>query len=33
MKPGKLPVPPNAKPVYVGDSTAMYETEAVSGDR
>lgn len=28
MKPGKLPVPPNAKPVYVGDSTAMYETEA-----
>jgi hypothetical protein len=28
MKPGKLPVPPNAKPVYVGDSTAMYATEA-----
>jgi hypothetical protein len=28
VKPGKLPVPPNAKPVYVGDSTAMYETEA-----
>src|SRR5437773_9504135 len=27
VKPGKLPVPPNAKPVYVGDSTAMYETE------
>src|SRR5437667_2552087 len=28
VKPGKLPVPPNAKPVYVGDSTAMYSTEA-----
>jgi hypothetical protein len=28
VKPGKLPVPPNAKPVYVGDSTAIYETEA-----
>src|SRR6266699_651237 len=28
VNPGKLPVPPNAKPVYVGDSTAMYETEA-----
>ena len=28
VKPGKLPVPPNAKPVYVGDSTAMYETQA-----
>src|SRR6266487_4385060 len=28
VKPGKLPVPPNAKPVYVGDSTAMYETPA-----
>src|SRR6476661_2301354 len=28
VKPGKLPVPPKAKPVYVGDSTAMYETEA-----
>src|SRR5438034_397863 len=28
VKPGKLPVPPNAKPVYVGASTAMYETEA-----
>jgi hypothetical protein len=27
VKPGKLPVPPNAKPVYVGDSTAMYTTE------
>jgi len=27
VKPGKLPVPPNAKPVYVGDSTAMYSTE------
>ena len=28
VKPGKLPVPPNAKPVYVGDSTAMYESQA-----
>ena len=28
VKPGKLPVPPGAKPVYVGDPTAMYETEA-----
>src|SRR6266436_2774519 len=28
VKPGKLPVPPDAKPVYVGDSTAMYETAA-----
>ncbi len=28
VKPGKLPVPPGAKPVYVGDSTAMYATEA-----
>jgi hypothetical protein len=28
VKPGKLPVPPNAKPVYVGDATAMYVTEA-----
>src|SRR5438132_3217793 len=28
VKPGKLPVPPGAKPVYVGDSTAMYETAA-----
>ena len=27
VKPGKLPVPPNAKSVYVGDSTAMYATE------
>ncbi len=24
----QLPVPPGTKPVYVGDSTAMYETEA-----
>ena len=30
VKPGKLPVPPNAKPVYVGDSTAMYETTAAT---
>jgi hypothetical protein len=28
VKPGKLPVPPDAKPVYVGDSTAMYATAA-----
>jgi hypothetical protein len=28
VKPGKLPVPPNAKSVYAGDSTAMYETQA-----
>jgi hypothetical protein len=28
VKPGKLPVPPGAEPVYVGDSTAMYATEA-----
>ena len=34
VKPGKLPVPPNAKPVYVGDPTAMYSTEAaVARDR
>jgi hypothetical protein len=28
VKPGQLPVPPGAKPVYVGDSPAMYATEA-----
>ena len=28
VKPGKLAVPPGTKPVYVGDSTAMYVTEA-----
>jgi len=28
VKPGKLPVPPNAKAVYVGDPTAMYTTDA-----
>jgi hypothetical protein len=28
VKPGKLPVPSGAKPVYVGDPTAMYETQA-----
>ena len=28
VKPGKLPVPPGAKPVYVGDPTAMYTTDA-----
>ena len=27
VKPGQLPVPPGTKPVYVGDSTAMYETQ------
>ncbi len=28
ITPGQLPVPPGTKPVYVGDSTAMYATEA-----
>lgn len=28
VKPGKLPVPPGSKAVYVGDPTAMYETDA-----
>ena len=28
VKPGKLPVPPGAKAVYQGDSTAMYDTGA-----
>jgi hypothetical protein len=28
IKPGKLPVPPNVKPVYIGDPTAMYTTDA-----
>jgi hypothetical protein len=28
VKPGKLPVPSGAKPVYVGEPTAMYATEA-----
>src|SRR5207249_9089330 len=28
VKPGKLPVPPGAKPVYVGDPTAMYSSQA-----
>ena len=28
VKPGKLPVPAGAKPVYVGDPTAMYTTDA-----
>jgi len=28
VKPGKLPVPPGVKPVYVGDPTAMYTTDA-----
>jgi hypothetical protein len=28
LKPGKLPLPPNAKSVYVGDPTAMYTTDA-----
>jgi hypothetical protein len=28
VKPGKLPVPAGAKPVYVGDPTAMYSTDA-----
>src|SRR5262249_9184924 len=28
VKASKLPIPPGAKPVYLGDSTAMYVTEA-----
>ena len=28
IKPGQLPVPPGVKPVYVGDASAMYVTEA-----
>jgi hypothetical protein len=28
VKLGKVPVPPGTKPVYVGDSTAMYSTDA-----
>ena len=28
IKPGQLPLPPGTKPVYVGDPTAMYSTEA-----
>ena len=28
VKPGKLPVPPDAKSVYLGDPTAMYDTDA-----
>jgi hypothetical protein len=28
VKPGKLPIPPGAKPVYVGEPTAMYSTDA-----
>ena len=28
VKPGHLPVPPNVKPVYVGEPTAMYSTDA-----
>jgi len=28
VKPGKLPVPPGAKAIYQGDSTAMFETDA-----
>ena len=30
IRPGKLPVPPNVKPLYVGDLTAMYVTDAAS---
>jgi len=30
VKPGQLPIPPDAKPVYVGDSTAMYTTETTA---
>jgi hypothetical protein len=28
IKPGQLPIPPGTKPVYVGDSTALYSAEA-----
>ncbi len=28
IKPGQLPTPPNVKPVYVGDMSAMYVTDA-----
>ncbi|MEP6809458.1 MAG: hypothetical protein ABI992_04390 [Chthoniobacterales bacterium] len=28
IRPGNLPVPPGVKPVYVGDASAMYVTEA-----
>lgn len=28
VKPGKLPLPPKVKPVYVGDASAMYVTDA-----
>ena len=28
VKPGKLPVPPDAKSVYIGEPTAMYSTDA-----
>ena len=28
VKPGKLPVPQGAKPVYIGDPTAMYSSQA-----
>ena len=28
VKPGKLPIPLNTKPVYLGEPTAMYSTEA-----
>jgi hypothetical protein len=30
IKPGQLPVPPGAKPIYVGDSTAMYAIETAA---
>jgi hypothetical protein len=30
IKPGQLPVPPGAKPVYVGESAAMYATDAAA---
>jgi len=32
IRPGKLPVPSNVKPVYVGDATAMYVTDAAVAD-
>ncbi len=30
IKPGQLPVPPGTKPIYVGDSTAMYVSEVAA---
>ena len=32
IKPSKLPLPPRVKPVYVGDTSAMYVTDAAVAD-